>query len=57
MYQENVKVPNARIRQFCRVTKEVDKKIDEGILRCFGYVEKMENDRIAKRVCVGGMCW
>ena len=44
------KVPNAWIRQLCRVTKGVDEKIDEGVLRWFGHVERMENDRIAKRV-------
>ena len=27
------KVSNARIRQLCRVTKGVDEKIDEGVLR------------------------
>ena len=47
------KVPNARIRQLCGVTKDVDEKIDEGVLRWFGHVERMENDRIAKRVYVG----
>ena len=47
------KVRNARIRQLCRMTKRVDEKIDEGVLRCFGYVERMKNDRIAKRVYVG----
>ena len=47
------KVPNARIRQLCGVTKGVDEKIDEGVLRWFGHVERMENDRIAKRVYVG----
>ena len=46
-------VPNIRIRQFCVVTKAVDEKIDEGVLRWFGNVERMENDRIAKRVYVG----
>ena len=46
-------IPNARIRQFCGVTKGVSKKIDEGVLRCFGHVERMQNDRIAKRVYVG----
>ena len=46
------KVPNARVRQLCRVTKGVDEKIDEGILRWFSHVERMENDRIAKRVYV-----
>ena len=46
------KVPNVWIRQLCRVTKGVGEKID-GVLRWFFYVEKMENDRIAKRVYVG----
>ena len=27
------KVPNARIREFCRVTKNVDERINEGVLR------------------------
>ena len=44
------KVPNARIRQLCRVMKGVDKKI---FLRWFGHVERMESDRIAKGVYVG----
>ena len=35
------------------MTKGVDEKIDEGVLRCFGHVERTENDRIAKRVYVG----
>ena len=43
------KVPNARIRELCGVTKGVYEKIDEGLLRCFGHVERMENYRIAKR--------
>ena len=43
-------VSNARIRQFCGVTKGVDENIDEGVLRWFGHVERMENDRVAKRV-------
>ena len=46
-------VPNARIRQLREVTKGVDEKIDEGVLQCFGHVERMENDRIAKMVFVG----
>ena len=46
------KVPNAWIRQLCGVTKSVDEKI-EGVLRWFGHVERVENDRIAKRVYVG----
>ena len=35
------------------MTKGVDEKIDEGVLRWFGHVERIENDRIAKRVYVG----
>ena len=45
------RVPNARIREFCGVKKGVDERIDEGALRLFGHVERMEN-RNAKRVYV-----
>ena len=38
------KIPNARMRQLCG-----DEKIDKGVLRQFGHVERMENDRIPKR--------
>ena len=34
----------------------VTKGVDEGVFRWFGYVEKMENDRIVNRVYVG-VCW
>ena len=30
-----------------------DERIDEGVLRWFGHVERMENDRNVKRVYVG----
>ena len=43
-YKKNDKVPNAQIRELCR-----DKRIDEGVLQWFSQ-ERMENDRIAKRV-------
>ena len=33
--------------------KGVDERIDEGVLRRFSYVERIENDRIAKRVYAG----
>ena len=47
------RVPNVRIRELCGVTKGVAEKIDEGVLRWFGHVERMEKKRIAKRVYVG----
>ena len=40
------KISNARIR-------EVDERIDERVLRCFGHVERMETDGIAKTIYVG----
>ena len=35
------------------MTKVVDEKIDEGVLRWFGHVERVENDRIVRRVYLG----
>ena len=35
------------------MTKGVDEKIDEGVLRWFGHVGRMNNDMIAKSVYVG----
>ena len=32
------------------MTKGVDEMIDEGVLRWFGHEERMENDRIDKKV-------
>ena len=46
------RVPNAGIRNLCGMMKGVDKRIDEGILQWFGHVERVEEDRIAKRVYV-----
>ena len=36
----------------CGVSREVDEGIDEGVLRWFDPVERMEKNRIAKRVYV-----
>ena len=47
------RVPNAWIREFSGVTRGVDEMKDEGVLRWFGHVERMERDRIAKRVYIG----
>ena len=54
------RVLNIQIRQLCRVTKGVDERINEGVLQWFGHLERMENDRFAKRVYVGefaGKLW
>ena len=47
------RVPNSRIKELHGVTKRVDEMIDEGVLQWFGHMERIENDRIAKRVYVG----
>ena len=47
------RVPNARIRELCGLAKGVNERIDESILCWFGNIEKMEDDRIAKRVYMG----
>ena len=46
------KVSNAWINKLCRVTKGVGERIDECVLRWFGYVERMKKDRIAKRTYI-----
>ena len=38
------------------MTKVLDERIDEGVLRRLGHVERMENNWIAKRVYVE-KCW
>ena len=35
------------------MTKGVDERTDEGVLRWCGHVQRMEKERIAKRVYVG----
>ena len=47
------RIPNARIRGVCGVKKGLDGRIDEGVLRWFGHVVRMERDRTAKKVYVG----
>ena len=53
-----IKFPNACIRELCGVTKMVDERMDESVLRWSGHWERIENDRIANgvyvRECVGG---
>ena len=42
------RVPNARIRSLCGVRKDLDERIDQGVLQWFGHVERMERDRTAR---------
>ena len=44
------KEAKSRIRETCEVTKWVDERIDECVLRWFSHVEVMVDDRVAKRV-------
>ena len=46
------RIPNARITELCEVKKGLDETIDEGVLQWLGHVERMERDRIAKRIYV-----
>ena len=45
------RVSNVLIRELWGVKKGQDKRNDEGVLRSFGHVEIMENDRTAKSLC------
>ena len=47
------RVPNVRIRELCGMAKGVDERIEKDVLHLFSHVERMENDRIAKRLYVG----
>ena len=38
-----IRVPNARIREMCGVRKSLDERDDEGVLRWFDQVERMES--------------
>ena len=44
------KVPNVRIRELCGMTKGVEERIEEGVLRWSDHVEVIGNDRIAKNI-------
>ena len=45
-------MPNAQIGDVWS-KEEVDERIDESVLRRFVHIERMGNDRIAKRVYIG----
>ena len=50
------RVPNMRRRELCGAKKGLDERIDEGVLCWFGHLERMESDRVAKRV-YRRVCW
>ena len=47
MHRRMDRVLNTQIRELCGVKKSLDERIDEGVLRWFGHVERMGRDRIA----------
>ena len=47
------RVPNAQIRELCGVKEGLDERNNEGVLRWFGHVERMERDKIAMKVYAG----
>ena len=47
------KVLNVRIRKLFGMMKGIDKRIVEGVLWWLGHVERIENERIAKRLYIG----
>ena len=46
------RVLNAQIRELWGMKKDLHERIDEGVLRWFSHVERMERGRIAKKVYV-----
>ena len=46
----------AQIKELFGVTKRIDERIEEGDFQWFGHVDRMENDKFAKRFYVG-VCW
>ena len=51
------RVPDAQISELFEVTKRMDERINESILRWFSHIERTGNDRIAKRVYIWESVW
>ena len=45
------RVPNARIKELCEVMKGLDERIDEGVLRWFAQVMRMERYDCQESLC------
>ena len=46
------RVPNSQIRELSRIMKGVDERNNGGVLQWFSHMERIKNDRIAKKVYV-----
>ena len=46
------RVRNEEIRRRCRKKASVSERMDQSTLRWFGHVERMEDDRLAKKVYI-----
>ena len=44
------RVPNVEIRRMCGKNVSVSQRMDQGVLKWFGHVERMGNERLVKRV-------
>ena len=44
------RVPNVEIRRMCGKNVSVSQRVNQGILRWFGHVERMGDERLVKRV-------
>ena len=44
------RVPNVQIKEMWEMIKGVDERIDQSFLKWFGQIERIEHDRIAKRI-------
>ena len=49
------RVPNARVRELCGVTKGVDERIDDGVLEWFDHMGRIRKDMISKKEYMGGL--
>lgn len=45
-------IRSERIREMCGIAKGMDELIDESVLRWYGHVERMEGERVVRRVYV-----
>ena len=44
------RIPNAELRRRCGKKVSVGERMDQGVMRWFGHVERMGDDRLVKRV-------